>query len=371
MSHKIIVMSLKSALAFAVASMAVPLMASPMSPAISASSLVARQSDEGPIGDGPCMAGVGIQQITWFGERPSYRRDGQKIAFMSKSFGDAYEIDLRTQRLKLLTGWPHAGFLRAQYLVNGDIFLIGAREFKDVVETRDKDMEMWVLTPGDRFARPLNHKIFEGVAISIYSNKISWSNGHGQYPDEFEEGETAMYVGDIDYSEGEPKIINKKEVARAMAPECTLEPQDFFNNDTEIIFTCYSTHPTNHYGNVQTVNIETGERTMLRDVEGEYNEVEGIYPNEKYVLVESAWSRKGNNTPSVQGVEIYKMGMEPNSTVWQRLTWFSSTKPWKAGNPVVSPDGRTMAVHSSRGDQQAGVGYGLYLVDLEVDADGE
>jgi hypothetical protein len=358
-------MYLQNALALAVATMAVPLLGSSVSSDHQpVSSLEVRQADEGPVADRPCMSGHNIQQITWFGERPSYRRDGQKIAFMSKSFGDAYEIDLRTQRIKLLTGWPHPGFLRAQYLVNGDLFMIGAPDFEDVVETRNSKMEMWILTPGERFVKPLNHKIWEGVAISIYTNKIAWANTHDQYPDEFSEGESAIFVADIDYSSGEPVLVNKKEVIRETAPECMLEPQDFFNNDTELTFSCYGTHPTHHYAWVESVHLETGERTILRQVEAQYNEVEGIFPNGKYTLVESDNSRKTNQTVSVAGTEIYRMSLEANSTLYERLTWFSSTPPWKAGNPVVSPDGRTMAVHSSRSDQQSGVGYGLYIVDL-------
>lgn len=312
-----------------------------------------------------------IQQITWFGERPTYRRDGRKLAFMSKSYGDVFEMDLRTQRLKLLTGWAHAGFLRAQYLVNGDLLLIGSKEFKGVAYSREHDMQFWVLTPGDRNATAIDQKTFEGVAISIHSNKIAWSNSHGQYPDLIKENETIIYTGEIDYSSGTPKIINKKEIIRDYGPDCILEPQDFWNNDTELTYTCYtSSNPKYHYGIVGSVNLETKERTVLREEKDVYMEIEGMFPNEKYSLVEADIStildNNGTRRPSVAGTEIYMMGMDqPNSTYWRRLTWFSNEYPWKAGNPVISPDGRTMAVHSSRSDKPAGVGYGMYLVDID------
>src|SRR3954453_6473485 len=77
-----------------------------------------------------------ITHLTWFGERGSWSPDGQRLAFMSKSFGDAFEIDLRTRAIRLLTHYPHPGFLRVQYLPNGDYFLIGARSFADVNATR-------------------------------------------------------------------------------------------------------------------------------------------------------------------------------------------------------------------------------------------
>src|SRR3954469_25618255 len=119
-----------------------------------------------------------ITHLTWFGERASWSPDGTRIAFMSKSFGDAFDIDVRTRTIRLLTHYPHAGFLRVQYLPNGDYFLIGARTFTDVNTTRGHDQEMWVLPhdfkPGDR-ARPLDHKISEGVAISRRAMRIAWS----------------------------------------------------------------------------------------------------------------------------------------------------------------------------------------------------
>src|SRR5215510_12555957 len=80
-----------------------------------------------------------IIQLTGFGERAAWSPDGKRIAFMSKSFGDAFEIDLETKMFRLLTGhFLHKGFLRIQYLPNGDFFLIGARKFTDIRTTRSR-----------------------------------------------------------------------------------------------------------------------------------------------------------------------------------------------------------------------------------------
>ena len=89
-----------------------------------------------------------ITQLTGFGERAVWSPDGKRIAFMSKSFGDAFEIDLSTRLTRLLTGpFRHAGFLRVHYLPNGDYLLIGARDFKDIRTTRDRDQEFWIMKP--------------------------------------------------------------------------------------------------------------------------------------------------------------------------------------------------------------------------------
>ena len=70
-----------------------------------------------------------INRLTWFGERASWSPDGKRIAFMAKSFGDAFEVDVATGRIRLLTHYPNPGFLRVQYLPNGDYLLVGARQF--------------------------------------------------------------------------------------------------------------------------------------------------------------------------------------------------------------------------------------------------
>ncbi|HWR50947.1 MAG TPA: hypothetical protein VN428_07550, partial [Bryobacteraceae bacterium] len=44
-----------------------------------------------------------VQQLTYFGERADFSPDGRRIAFMAKSFGDAFTVDLRTRTIRCLT----------------------------------------------------------------------------------------------------------------------------------------------------------------------------------------------------------------------------------------------------------------------------
>ena len=300
-----------------------------------------------------------ITQLTAFGERASWSPDGQRIAFMSKSFGDAFVVDIKTKMIRLLTHYPNPGYLRVQYLPNGDLFLIGARAFADIQTTRSRDQEMWVMKADGR-DRPvaLDHKISEGVAISRKSARIAWSNTHGQYPDLLAEGESVIYTGDIVYEGGQPKLANKKEVLRAKAPECTLEAQDFRKNDTELIYTCYRSPFADVFG----VNLDTKAVTTYRKLAGEYNEVEGIFPDGEHTLVESSREQTKHNS---NFIDIWKLKLEANSTDFVRMTRWGDYPGYKASNPVVSPDGRSFAFQSARNTDAAGVGYGLFLFKVQ------
>jgi len=299
-------------------------------------------------------------RLTYFGERASWSPDGKRVAFMEKSFGDAFEVDASTKAIRLLTHYAHPGFLRVQYLPNGDYFLIGARTFTDIRTTRSRDQEMWILKanakPGDR-AVPLDHKISEGVAISRESMKIAWSNTRGQYPDLLQEGESVMYTADVVFDGTQPKLSNKKEVLRAKAPECTLEAQDFRRKDTELIYTCYRSP----FADVLGVDLTSGKVTVYRKVAGEYNEVEGIFPNGEYTLVESSREQIEQNS---NYIDIWKLKLEPNSQDFTRMTHWGEYAGFKASNPVVSPDGKRFAFQSARSKDPAGVGYGIFVMDL-------
>ena len=304
-----------------------------------------------------------ITLLTGFGERAAWSPDGRRIAFMGKSFGDAFKIDLKTNMTRLLTGhFHHAGFLRVQYLPNGDFFLIGARTFTDIRSTRDRDQEMWVLKSDVKTPPvPLDRKISEGVAISRTRRKIAWANTYDQYPDELKPGESAIYTADIVYQNGSATLAHKKEIIRAMGPQCTLEPQDFRRDDAELIYTCYRAP---HYADVLGVDLTTGKVALYRNIPGEYNEVEGISPDGQWTLVESSHDQGADRQDS-RYIDLWRLRLVPNSTDFVRMTYWGDYEGYKASNPVVSPDGKWFAFQSARNDEPPGVGHGIFLYRLE------
>ena len=203
---------------------------------------------------------------------------------------------------------------------------------------------------------PLGHKISEGVAISRVSTKIAWSNTRGQYPDLLGEGESVIYTADITVQDGRPALANKQEILRARAPECTLEVQDFRRDDAELIYTCYR----GQFADVFGIELASRRVTTYRKLTGEYNEVEGIFPDGEHTLVESSREQARQDS---NHIDLWKLRLEPDSADFVRMTRWGDFEGFKASNPVVAPDGKSFAFQSARSTDAAGVGYGFLCTD--------
>src|SRR5437588_8839141 len=146
-----------------------------------------------------------IEILTHFGERADISPDNQRVAFMTKSFGDAMLIDLKTRVITCLTcNVPGAAFLRVMHLATGDYILIGPDHFEDIHTSRSRDNELWFLSK-ERGSKPvkLGQKMSEGAAISKKSLKIAFAQLHDQAPDLAPEV-SRLVTADLDLSGGAP-----------------------------------------------------------------------------------------------------------------------------------------------------------------------
>src|SRR5689334_19235061 len=224
-----------------------------------------------------------IEVLTHFGERADISPDNQRVAFMAKSFGDAMLIDLKTRVITCLTcNVPGAAFLRVMHLVTGDYILIGPDHFEDIHTSRSRDNELWFLSK-ERGSKPikLGQKMSEGAAISKKSLKIAFSQTSEQSPD-LAPGASRLIVADLDLS-GTPRLMNSKTVYESKDRSCTLEAQDFYDDDRKMTFTCYEPEGR---ASVMGIDLRTGEVSNFSKAPGTYNEVEGFFPIVFYTSVE-------------------------------------------------------------------------------------
>ena len=301
-----------------------------------------------------------IEVLTHFGERADISPDNQRVAFMAKSFGDAFVIDLKTRIITCLTcNLPGAAFLRVMHLSTGDYILIGPEHFENIRASRSRDNELWFLSkqPGSKPIR-LGLKMSEGAAISKKRLRISVSQTHEQNP-EIPEGASRLLVAELDLSSPAPRLANLKAIHESTDRGCVLEAQDFYDNDTKMTFTCYEPQGL---ASVMGIDLSTGAVTNFSKAPGTYNEVEGIFPDGKYTCVEAdrqvdtLGGKRGSGT-----IDIWKLKLDGTGKDLTRLTRFNDYEGGKSSNPVVATDGRFMAFQSARTSDPAGVGYGILL----------
>ena len=304
-----------------------------------------------------------IQVLTHFGERADISPDNQRVAFMAKSFGDAMLIDLKTRFITCLTcNVPGAAFLRVMHLVTGDYILIGPDHFEDIHTSRTHDNELWFLSK-ERGSKPvkLGQKMSEGAAISKKTLKIAFSQTPDQAQDLAPES-SRLIVADLEISSGLPKLINRKTVYVSKDRSCTLEAQDFYDNDRKMVFTCYE---PNGAASVMGIDLETGQVTNFSKMPGTYNEPEGIFPEGLYTAVESDRQCKEYGGGCGSGnIDIWKLKLDGTGKDFTRLTYFNDYEGGKASNPVISTDGKFMAFQAAKTSDPAGVGYGILIYNF-------
>jgi len=301
-----------------------------------------------------------IEILTRFGERADFSPDNQRIAFMSKSFGDAMLIDLKTRSIRCLTcNVPAAAFLRVMHLSTGDYILIGPDHFEDIGISRSRDNELWFLSK-ERGSKPvkLEQKMSEGAAVSKKSLKIAFALGRSQAPD-LAVGASRIIMADLDLAGSTPKLINKKTVYESMDQSCTLEAQDFYDNDSKLTLVCYE---PKGQASVMGIDLQTHQVTNYSKAPGSYNETEGIFPGGVYTCVEAdrqcEWLG-GDRGPG--NIDIWKLKLDGSGKDFVRLTNFNDYEGGKASNPVISTDNKFMAFQFARTTDPAGVGYGILL----------
>jgi hypothetical protein len=302
----------------------------------------------------------GLEVLTRFGERADISPDDRRVAFMAKSFGDAFVIDLDTRAIRCLTcNVPGAAFLRVMHLASGDYLLIGPERFEDIQRSRSRDNELWFLSrkPGSRPVK-LGRKMSEGAAISKRSTKIAFAVGHAQDPSVPEKG-TQIVVADLDLSAEKPALRGERVVFKSDGLGCYLEAQDFFDEDRKLTYSCYEPEGR---ASAWTIDLATGERVNQTAAIGFYNEPEGIFPDGAHTCVESDHQSRAFGDPaSFRNIDIWKLRLDGTGKSFTRLTTFNDHEGWKASNPVVSRDGKLMAFQVGRTADEAGVGYGILL----------
>ena len=237
----------------------------------------------------------------------------------------------------------------------------GPKDFPgdDWRQARFKLSELWVLSRKlDKPPTRLGEMCWEGPAASRTQLRIAWS----QHPDEAH-GHGAFYqikVADLDYSSGEPKLVHTRVVLdnqREAIKGRVLEPQNFRPGREQELTVQVS-------GNCEVfgLNCATGELVNYSNDPKSYDEPEGIYPDGNYTLVESS---RHNNLNKGADIDLWKLKLEAGNPAWERITWFNEDLKYKAANPVVSDDGRYIAFQVAGTHEVAGIGHGIYLLDLE------
>jgi hypothetical protein len=302
--------------------------------------------------------------LTTWGVRPEWDEKSENIYFLNKLVGDVFKINIATKEVSQVTsGFYHGGIHRVLCLSNGDLLLaMGSNIFdaNDPEKDRHAGLGLYVLTkdkPNNPF--PLNAFCDEGPAVSKNSMKIAWTL----------QGQREIKTGEIIYEGGIPHLKDVQTVIsyKDSSAYVRLETQDFRPPlNEELIYTHYWGDARDQYFNSQvfSFNLKTKETAKYTDLPKSYNEAEGIFPDGKYMVIESDRHQPMEERNKYK-LDIYKLKLDGSGEV-ERLADFSTRyfNKIKSDNPVVNKHGNVIA-HQFGYQKGAGDGRGIFLFDLE------
>jgi hypothetical protein len=304
-----------------------------------------------------------IRRLTHFGERADWSPDGRKILFLSKTFGDALELDVATGAITNLTShYAHYGYTRALYLSNGDILLSGPVAYDTANPGPARNQcYLFVLSAKEK-KQPvaLGARCNEGPAVSRHRLHIAWSEWTSPKPGEGNLSHSKLFEADLVYTDGVPALANRRLIidAASLPFPCTLETQNFRPpEERELIASAYS--EGGRKSDVLGIELATGKVVKYTDTPAVYDEPEGIFPDGRHTLVEC----DSQNLQGPGSIDLWKLALDGSGT-YTRLTFFSAWPGYKASNGVVSDDGRYIAFQMGRAGEAAGIGHGIFLLDL-------
>jgi hypothetical protein len=336
-----------------------------------------------------------ITFLTSFGGRADWSLDGKLVYFCDKAGGEVWVVDVKTKETRQITkpeDRPKGhGYYRVFCLANSDLLLCcGPERHRLYFQVLDKSFKNPPKTIEGGGWDDGGEGCDEGPAVSRTSMKIAWTTP----------GQLQIFAGEIAYSNGLPKIINKRLVVDyknvvtvdGVKYENSIETQNWRpKKEEELIFSQYATiwrrvernkptvtiprSPTrtdsvggsevpgvNSGGaEVLGINLITGKIINYSKAPEVYDEPEGIFPDGEYTLVECD---RHELSGGAGNIDLYKLKLDGTGNS-ERLTFFGDVKGYKASNPVVSDDGNFIAFSGSKVNMAAGEGCGLYLFDIK------
>jgi hypothetical protein len=341
-----------------------------------------------------------VRRLTDWGGRPEWSADSKRLIFVSKEYGDVFEMDVATRKTRPLTfHFPHTGMFRGFYLQNGDILLTAPRNHDPEASGYGRffESEIWLMK-GDLSAAPVPLEVnnHEGVAVARNDMRIAWVVAGGAPPAKQPDRELfseksalnnikdEIWIGDIQYADGKPSVANRRKLLDCAAAtgvlaefnasrgsRCTmLEPQNFVPGDEQrMTFSMVTRKATpNGVGGISSyvLDLRTNKVAALTTSHG-YLEVEGVFPDGKYSLSEHYPDHASDG--ATHKVDLWRLSLDGRGDLRPVTTYNRIDPRLKSNQGVISPDGRWMAFSVSTDEIEAkvpGQGMGLFLMDLKA-----